>query len=1269
MAALFIALPTLYLSAQDDDEFDEDDIYTLSPFEVTTEDTNGYTAIATLGGTRVRTDYRDLSTPLSAITSQFLTDTGSTKAEDLLVYTLSTEVGGLMGNYGAVGSDQGAGDRGLLLRPDNSTRVRGLEAADNTRNYFLTEIPWDSYNVDQVEIQRGPNSILFGVGSPAGIINTITIAAKMDGNSGKVENQMGKFGTVRFSGDYNIEIIEDVLAVRVAAVSEDRKYRQQPAFSDSDRFFATATFRKQILPESWADELTIRASVETAKILSNNPRILPPTDGISLWFDDNAGDGVYDKIGWGGQAIDMFIYSAAGGGDISRGTDFEITDPIWLPGAEAIDSGDLNNGGIGFFYQNGSSDPFFVSKQAIGDTSGGLAADGSIDGGISNLPYASPLRVSGFNNYTKQVNKIDEENEVATADLRYPLANSNYYKDQSLTDATIFDFYNQLIDGDNKREHREWESFNGSIAQSFFDARFGFEFVYDKQNYSDWRTGVTWSNPYISVDVNQNLQNQWSQYAETVNPDDATETLIDRSTLSYPGFTPTAEQPYPNANAGSAFIGGNFSSNNRQDVDRTSLRLTGFFEFSGADFFDEESTIARIIGKHTFTGLLTDDETIKTNTIWQPSAVEYTWAYENSDKGANTALGLSTRGVTPIVYLSEPLFGVSSASGLNLGPINTDYTPSGDYTVDYFLVDWIPSTDPTDSTYVDPGAAWTQLRGDPDGVQADNPYNYAGRVTSTVNILNADNGDLAELITDHNRTVEELDSEGFVWQGKFFDGLLVPTYGWRRDVLKTTTYKSQVDIDTGIADTSTMDLLRVRDTEPGVNNSWGIVAHAPDSWMKNVPVLDGLSAYYNEGNNNKVKARLNYDGEVLANPQGSSVDYGIVLSMLDKKLTVKLGEFITKTKDADLVGGANLLGSNAYYLYNLEAWGAANSLTYLYGMNGLEADSDGWKWNWALIDDDAWGSDDAYAPGTDLWENHASTIAQKEAVDAFITGMSQEFFDNYDIPLDVGALQSAYAHYLDTGDISQVVAVGTAAGFAPSSGTSGLSSQNFGTIDGIAPNGTIDSTSKGYELEINYRPVPNWNIQLNASKTNAYREDLGQPMLDFIEAQWARIEGPAGDIRLWWGGDYPIRDSYEDNIMSALSFQQESVGALAPELRPYNVSLVTNYAFSEGVMKGFNVGGSVRYQDAQILGYGLKDDYSALDINKPIYGEDENHFDLWAGFERPLSDKVHWRIQLNLRNVGENVGLVPISVSSDGTVALQRIAEGMTWTLTNTFTF
>lgn len=1263
--ALFALLvPVVALQAQDDpDDVDEDEIFELNPFVVEAGADEGYLATATLGGTRIRTDLRDLATPITAVTSQFLQDTASNNNQDLLTYTTNTEVGGLYGNWGGFGNDQGVSDRGALLQPDNNTRVRGLEQADNTRNFFLSDIPWDSYNVDRVEIQRGPNSILFGVGSPAGIINTTTISAQFDGNRGELKNQYSKYGSLRWSGDYNMEIVDDVLALRVAGVYDDQQFRQEPAFEEDQRFFATLSFEPQALPKDWAGKLVIRANAEWAEIEANRPRILPPEDGITLWFEDSAGDGANNLIGLDQAVVDMFLYNIGGGGDPYRGplSNSDVLNPFYQPGTAQIDGGALNNGGIGFFWVNGARQPYFVSRQAPRVYPGALNADGGVDNAIS-IPYGSPLRVSGMNQYAIQIDRMDGAEGVPS---RFPLAARGYYKDQSLTDETIFDFYDHLIDGDNKREFQEWDAYNFSIAQTFLDNRLGLEFVYDDQTYSQWREGATWNRPYISIDINKNLQHQLSTYGRVPDPSgENSDGLIDPSTYTIPGFTPTAAQPYVNPRAGSAFTAGSFSSNTMLDRERDTKRLTGFAEFRASDVFDEESWLAKLIGRHLFTGLYTKEERLERTTTWLPSATTYEWAYNLSVAGEVTKLGEATRGITPVIYLSEPLFGRSSASGLNLGPIDVYYNPSGVYETNYFDSTWNPPAG------IQPGDPFIGLLGegsiDPTAAQAqaDNPWNYVGRTTAPAQILNADDGDRAQLITDYGVREQIVDSYGFVWQGYFLDGHIVPTVGWREDTLETYTATGAED-ETGVVSTRIGELEKVLENT-GETLSWGIVGHTPNSWLADVPIISGLSAYYNYGENNKVEARYNYDGEPLANPSAESVDYGVVLSAFEDRLTIKVGKYETKVKNGNLPGGGSLIGGNQYYLYQLEAWGMANTLLYAFGHAGLDPNQ-AWHWNWAQVDDPEIPYD--IDPASDTFKNHPSTQSQLRAMDDFMAGADQQFFDNYAIPADVNALRSAYNTWRSTGDIQPLVAAANQSGFSVGTYTTGFSSQNNGQINGISPNGTIDNTSEGYEVEVNFRPVKNWNIQLNVSKTNAYRESLGQPMLDYIDGQWSRMQGDAGDIRLWWGGERTIRQFYEDNIISAVQFQEESIGFQVPELREWRYNLITNYSFTEGRLEGFNIGGGWRWEDEQILGYGLKDDESGLDVMKPFYGDTESHLDLWAGYQREIREGITWRIQVNFRNVGEDAGLTPISINPDGRIAAQRITEGMSWAITNSISF
>jgi outer membrane receptor for ferric coprogen and ferric-rhodotorulic acid len=209
---------------------DGESVVTLTPFEVSAQADRGYLASTTLAGNRLNTDLRDLGNAITIITSQFMQDIGAVNNETLLQYTLGTEVGNIQGNFAGVGDSASLNESGRFTNPNQNTRVRGLTSADNTRDFFLTDIPWDGYAVDRVELQRGANSILFGQGSPAGIINTGTKQATFR-NTNEVETRFDNWGSFRSSLDVNRVLLKNQLAFRVLGLYNDEKFQQEPAFN------------------------------------------------------------------------------------------------------------------------------------------------------------------------------------------------------------------------------------------------------------------------------------------------------------------------------------------------------------------------------------------------------------------------------------------------------------------------------------------------------------------------------------------------------------------------------------------------------------------------------------------------------------------------------------------------------------------------------------------------------------------------------------------------------------------------------------------------------------------------------------------------------------------------------------------------------------------------------------------------------------------------------------------------------------------------------
>ncbi|WP_404424917.1 TonB-dependent receptor plug domain-containing protein [Nibricoccus sp. IMCC34717] len=1229
----------------------EDEVIELSPFEVEATPDDSYSAKTTLAGTRVRTDLGDMAQSFTVVTSQFLQDTGARNNQDLLVYTTNTEVGGLYGNYAGVGNGANLNETSKLLKPNENTRVRGLTAADNTRDYFTTDIPWDAYNVDRVEIQRGPNSILFGVGSPAGIINTATVVTNLRKSNGKAEVRFGSFGSFRMQADYNQVIQKNKLAVRILAVDDDTQYRQQPAYNHGKRVFGVAEWKPQLLPAAWASPLNVKVNGEFGQERSNNPRILPPIDYISLFFNP-AG-----KQGLNGQIYDPryshlmgFQYHTAG-----RGANNEPKYlPKWVPALSTFPVGFGSSAGMIGYYNNGSGAPLDTSILA-GSQYFGIGPNGAIDKSL-DIKYGKPLFVAGLLDYSLVMNAKDPN--------LFPGAQKLYYKDQTLRDRSVFDYVNNLIDGPNKREWKDWDSRNLSISQSFFSNRLGFEYVYDAQHIKQGITGlsVNWEAPYISVDVNKYLYKDAPTYTGTVEEAWGTDTDYNSAV----GGT-------LNPNAGRAFVGGLDSGGSySQDIRRTNNRLTGFGELRADDFLQKDSFLARLLGRHQITGLYQNDKRETEELTWKAFAISTDWV--KMQGGSNLSINNEERSIKPIVYISPSLIG-QSGTNLHLSPLTALINPKGAIEATYFDSHWNKPTDPNAAGYVNPADKTYRDPVDPrDSAlkeQSENPANYVGYRRGTMNVLNYDNpADRDQLYTSAYKTLRQVKSRALVWQGHLLDDVIVPTIGFRRDQMRIRGTAGPLDNDTYVASRNfTNANLGKDDVIETSTRTWGVVAKLPKSWAKNLPLQSNISAFYSDANNANPVIRYGFNVNRLPNPKANSKDYGIAISMLDDKLSFKITRYVTKEQNADLQGVV-FNSSQLERALDLSVLAAHHAYINKLGINGqLDAKGDQpppWHWNWAWWDDTLAGTNATdYSPNVNApaFLNHPATVAEKEIIDATIANLeTKEWYAAYGYDLDPAKLRSS-----DWDTFRSAVRGGNfstqGGGYVPSS--------TQWRINGQTPNGTIDQESRGYEFEMSAQPIEGWRITANAAKTDAKRTQLGTDVTTFIQRLKARFDGRAGDMRLWWAGGEPIRKTFYQAVYAPYEFQIESNGQSAPEIRPWTFNLVNNYTFKDGLFKGSWAGFAFRHQQAAILGYRLGADLTnpKLDATKPIRGGAETAIDFWVGHSRKLTDRINWRIQLNLRNVGDKVHLVPISVNPDGTVAAQRIAEGMTWSLSNTFEF
>ena len=233
---------------------------------------------------------------------------------------------------------------------------------------------------------------------------------------------------------------------------------------------------------------------------------------------------------------------------------------------------------------------------------------------------------------------------------------------------------------------------------------------------------------------------------------------------------------------------------------------------------------------------------------------------------------------------------------------------------------------------------------------------------------------------------------------------------------------------------------------------------------------------------------------------------------------------------------------------------------------------------------------------------------------------------------------------------------------------------------------TEDNVSKGYEIELNARPIQNLRLSFNASKAEASRANVGEAsLINLVTAINSALNTTAaGNMRSNFAGNsVNALTSWNNNMWASFVSIKAQEGGAVPELRKWRANFVANYDFKEGMLKGVNVGFAARWQDKAIGGYDARyidgagnpavnpqvAKAAVLLIDKPFYAPAETNFDLWVGYRRQLSKKITYNVQLNVRNVGEKNKLIPTTFQADGSVAAYRIAPTQVWSITNTLEF
>ncbi|MBC9866371.1 MAG: TonB-dependent receptor plug domain-containing protein [Opitutae bacterium] len=1144
---LFTLVGALGLLAQEGDE----ETYELSPFVVESSDQEGYTATSTLAGTRIKTDLADLGSAISVVTQEFLEDTGATGLGTLLSYTTNTEVGGDQGNFSDARDIANSRyyQKEERTDPQLNTRIRGLGRADLTRGLFLTDIGFDSYNTERVTVSRGPNSLLFGIGSPGGVIDASLKQAVHNANFGEVKVRVDNYGTFRSEFDVNRTLVEDRLAIRVAALRNDARYKQEEAWTRDERIYANlelVLFKNE--NSDFLGPTRIRANGEVGTTRESPIEVIPPTVAYSGWFEPVP------------SSIQQFTGIAPPANVVhpNEGGTWEFQEtynPLPFSRNESQINTNVHPAYFRFIAAHFNDPNATTADVGTGDGlqgyQGVITWRTNLDTLDSTGLAGTPGAIAAFGPDAPGDTPVNRTSEFhAQSPFGEPFAIG--FAAPTLRNRDVFDYRNHIYSGGIDNLERKFDAYSVTLEQGFFDNKLAVEATFDKQHYEttqdfffqggrDQSTSGTYD---INVSIAEYLQNG-----------------------------------QPNPNLGRAYSRVAIPEIDFKELDRETVRLTMFGEL---DFSEKENWLQHL-GRHRFTALYNDHTFDRRSSQWEHAWVSNDFNVIDAVQG-NT-LTANRRGFTTVVWTSDSLLGLSSINDVRLNKVN------------------IPHPQPGDSYQV---------------LYADTSSASAERTLRTGTVTNE------RFLDEMNISQTQIEAKAFAWQSYFLDNHIVGLLGYRED--DTVSFNRAIVGEVGFEERDEEgrwkpEFTRLSNTpaleESGDTRTWSVVGRYPEALLGDLPGNLDLQVHYAESENfNPIGFRNDALGRPLGQPTATTKEYGFLIKTIDNKLNFKVNWFETSLNDQNAPPRVNTLS---------------------YALNRINDYRDA-EINLEL-------------PFSDQFETISGdpTSFPIQDYDTFYSSM----------------LNAIPAELRDISNIRQVDVTGDGV----------WDSMEADSVQNLRS--TQDRIAKGVEFEVVANPTINWRLILNVSQQETINSNTASVMGPVVEAYTANLRSSRlGELRMSAGGTTvlrPIEELWLSQNVAVLRAATALDDTVSNEQREWRFNGVTSYSFTEGWLDGLNVGGSIRWEDEVATGYVFALDPEAGVpiplVDQPHMSDSLLHGDLFASYRWKLTDKIDWKIQLNIRNAFGDDDDIPVKTNPDGQVAVIRIPNPRTIMITNTFSF
>jgi outer membrane receptor protein involved in Fe transport len=197
----------------------------LSPFEVSSTEAKGYTALNSNSITQFKTELSKLPVSADIFDEKFMNDVGATSVEEM-IESYSAGAGLSNANPGSSASNSQTLDR----NGNSFLSFRGVTAPTMLRDGLLPLNTFfnsgststnftSSFDVESVAVIYGPQALLYGVGGAGGVINLVSKQARLGQPAfGSLEFSVDQYGHKLGLLDYGVGT--DKVAVRVAVTQQ-----------------------------------------------------------------------------------------------------------------------------------------------------------------------------------------------------------------------------------------------------------------------------------------------------------------------------------------------------------------------------------------------------------------------------------------------------------------------------------------------------------------------------------------------------------------------------------------------------------------------------------------------------------------------------------------------------------------------------------------------------------------------------------------------------------------------------------------------------------------------------------------------------------------------------------------------------------------------------------------------------------------------------------------------------------------------------------------